>query len=113
MDQTDSNSIGPKIYSQSPKHGETRLCLDPWTKAFIRADQQVHLCCYHTPIGSIKDNTLIEILNNNISKSYRIGLLTGDLKETCKHCGDRKLVSIDELKSSVEKWYQDQVMIIY
>jgi radical SAM protein with 4Fe4S-binding SPASM domain len=95
-----------KVYSISPKEGETRLCLDPWGKVFIRVNGDVHLCCYNTKVGNLQDGPLDEVLNNKKAKSYREGLLTGKLQPQCGQCGDKKVCSIDELKSLVEEYYQ-------
>ena len=102
----------PRIYSIEPQEGQTRLCVDPWAKVFIRASGEVHLCCYYTPVGSIIDKPLDEVLNGEEAKSYRLGLLTGDLKPMCKLCGDKKIVSTEELKHAVEEWYQNKKMEI-
>ncbi len=101
-----------QIYSLKPQNGQTRLCIEPWAKAFIRANGDVHLCCYHTPVGSINDKPLCEVLNSEEAKSYRLGLLTGDLKPACQACGDKKLVSQEELKQAVEEWYKIRKMYI-
>jgi len=101
-----------RIYSQKPQEGQTRLCIDPWAKAFIRASGEVHLCCYPTPVGSINDKSLDEVLNNAEAKSYRLGLLTGNLKPTCQLCGDKQLVSPEELKRVIEEWYKNRKMEI-
>lgn len=102
----------PRIYSLEPQEGQTRLCIDPWAKAFIRASGEVHLCCYHTPVGSVNNKSLDEVLNSEEAKAYRLGLLTGDLKPACQLCGDKKLVSPEELKRVVEEWYKNRKMEI-
>ena len=49
----------------APLEGQTRICLDPWAKVFVRASGQVCLCCNAGPIGSLNDNSLDDILNND------------------------------------------------
>jgi alpha-D-ribose 1-methylphosphonate 5-triphosphate synthase subunit PhnL len=87
-----------------PQAGETRLCIDPWNKVFIRADAGVCMCCNSGPVGSLKDNTLDTILNNDKIKQYRIGLLTGALMPDCLKCPDREVVNIDKQTTLVKNW---------
>lgn len=82
--------------------GYTRMCLDPWSKCFIKADGTVRLCCYETAVGNINDNSLDEILNNERTIAYRNGLLTGQLLPMCKICGYKPVVTVKELSSLVE-----------
>jgi len=94
-----------KIYSIAPEEGKTRMCLDPWAKAFIRANGDVHLCCYNTNVGNLKDKTLDEVLNSDEAKAYRKGLLTGKPLSQCKICGDKSVCTTAELEQTVQEWY--------
>ena len=96
-----------KVYAISPQEGQTRLCLDPWGKAFVRVNGDVHLCCYGTNVGNLRDGTLEEILNNERAMAYRKDLLTGNLKAPCKGCGNKKVCSIIELKELVADYYEN------
>lgn len=66
----------------------TRDCLDPWNYIFIRSDLSVQLCCAGSEkVGSLGDGrSLGKILNNEVAKQYRRGLLTGKLKPSCVNC---------------------------
>lgn len=104
---------GTKRYSADPSLGQTRFCLDAWAKAFIQVDGGVRLCCYETLVGNIHHNSLDEVLNNDEAKSYREGLLTGNLKPMCKICGDKKIVKTETLKAAVESWYKTGKMSLH
>jgi len=95
-----------KHLSILPLEGQTRLCLDPWAKAFIRADGQVCLCCYSPAVGTIGDQTLHEILNSEQATAYRRGLLSGLLLQPCIHCPEKPVTEIAELVKLVQH-YQD------
>ncbi len=93
-------------YHGTVDKGYTLLCLDPWTKCFIKADGSVRLCCYETTVGNINEDKLENILNNQNTIDHRRGLLTGDLMPMCKLCGYKKIVPIEDLKQAVEEWYK-------
>lgn len=98
---------GTKVYSIDAQAGQTRMCLDPWGKAFIRVNGDVHLCCYGTNVGNLKDGSLDELMNNDKAVTYRRDLLTGELKSPCSGCGDKRVCSIGELREAVKKYYED------
>jgi radical SAM protein with 4Fe4S-binding SPASM domain len=100
-------NIYTKFYGIVPPKGQTRLCIDPWTKAFIKANGDVYLCCYKTYAGNLRDGTLDEILNSKEAQQYREGLLTGKPLTPCQGCGDKKVCSVSELQNAVLDWYED------
>lgn len=93
-------------FSIPPPVGCTRLCLDPWSKTFIRADLKVCLCCHSPPVGTLEDSTLEEVLNNSEATAYREGLLSGHLKPACQSCPDRKIVTIEEAQTALITYLQ-------
>lgn len=95
----------PILYALSVVPGQTRMCLDPWAKAFVRIGGDVHLCCYYTPVGNLATGTLSEILDSDEAKAYRQGLLTGELKPACQCCGDKRICTTQELEEKVREWY--------
>lgn len=99
--------MGTIRYSGTLGEGQTRHCLDAWVKAYIQVDGGVRLCCYETLVGTIETESLDEVLNNDVAKAYRRGLLTGDLMPMCRICGDKQIVSIEKLKVSVEEWFKN------
>lgn len=99
-----------KTYMIQPGPGETRLCIEPWSSVFIKANGDVRLCCYDSYVGSIMYRTLSEILNGDEAEEYRTALLSGNLKNVCKYCGDKRVVSIDELRSAVNNWQEKGVV---
>jgi radical SAM protein with 4Fe4S-binding SPASM domain len=103
---------GSRIYSIIPEEGKTRMCLDPWAKFFVRANGDVHLCCYGTNVGNLSKGTLDEVLNNEYAKEYRAGLLEGKPLPKCQSCGDKAVCTPEELKEKVQEWYDDGVYFI-
>ncbi len=99
-----------RIYTITPKDGETRMCLDPWAKVFIRANGDVHLCCYNTNVGNLSEGTLDEVLNNETAQAYRQGLLTGNLKPACQCCGDKQACTTIDLMKKVQEWLDKGTM---
>lgn len=91
-------------YYVAPKEGQTRMCLDPWAKVFIRATGKVCLCCNMPPVGSLEDDTLENILNNQESQQYRQGLLSGNVMPHCRTCPDRQIGDPNDLLRIVKKF---------
>jgi len=96
----------PKIYNLSLQPGESRLCIDPWAKVVISANGDVNLCCYTTKVGNLRDGSLEEIINGELAKQYREGLLTGNPMPLCRSCGDKPACSISQLKQKVDDWFE-------
>lgn len=48
-----------------------KKCNAPWVSTVIEADGTVRPCFFHDPLGSIKDHSLLDILNSEKSKQYR------------------------------------------
>ena len=92
-----------KCYSSNIKEGQTRNCLDPWTKVFLKADHQVRLCCFGPPVGDLDKQKLIEIINGPAAQTIRLNLLTGKLDQWCANCPARKEISPELLQELVKK----------
>lgn len=63
----------------------SKACNAPWVSAVVEADGTVRPCFFHDSLGSIKDNTLSEILNSEKSRTYRKELNT-QTNHTCVKC---------------------------
>lgn len=62
-----------------------KKCNAPWVSTVIEADGTVRPCFFHDALGSIKDNSLIDILNSKKSLDYRKTLDT-QTNPTCVKC---------------------------
>lgn len=87
-----------------PEEGQTRICLDPWAKVFVRATGEICLCCNAGPVGSLKIDTLDDILNSERAQDYRRGLLTGNVMPECRTCPDRPSGEPERLVQIVQKY---------
>ena len=99
-------------FTEIPSDNETRMCLDPWSKVFIKIDGSVALCCNAPPIGSLKDQTLQQILDNDEAKKYRKGLLIADLPYHCKVCPDRCTTTPQKLEETLMKYLEGNTDLI-
>jgi len=77
------------------KQSET-FCIYPWVHQYIGPPGDVKPCCVYQQdeqLGSLKENTLEEIWNNENTKKLRLDLLNGEKPPGCKICWDRTGVS--------------------
>ena len=87
--------------------GETRRCFDAWDMAFLRADGEVHLCCYaETPVGNCTDRPLKEVLSSPAAKVLRAGLLTGDMVPACVSCRRYEAVPVEAFQAEFAQRYR-------
>lgn len=98
----------PNIYTTEPDasgRAMTRHCVDPWNLVYIRADGGIQLCCLRSIIlGYLKEpNSLQQVLNGDLIKDYRLGLLTGNLKDCCRNCSGREWVPLETLHAEIRK----------
>ena len=85
----------------------TKNCLDPWSFVLCKSNGDVMSCCWHSPIGTLQENTLEEILSGAKAQSLRKSLLSGDLNKHCKKCPARENCTTTELESSVNFYLEN------
>jgi MoaA/NifB/PqqE/SkfB family radical SAM enzyme len=89
-----------------PAQGETRRCFDAWDMAFLRANGEVHLCCYaDTPVGNCSDLPLKDVLSSPAAKRLRSGLLTGDMIPACATCRRYEAVPAETFQAEFARRY--------
>lgn len=72
------------------------FCIYPWIHQYVGAAGDVKPCCvFDLPleVGSLKENTLKEIWNNDKTKQMRLDMLDGKPIRGCEYCYDREAVS--------------------
>lgn len=87
----------------------TRDCIDPWNLAFINSDNSV-MPCFVTQeaLGTLGDgNSLESLLEGGINKSYRKGLLSGDMREACKGCHCKGWTTTENLTNKVNDYLSE------
>jgi len=65
------------------------FCMFPWIHLYVNTDGEAYPCCttkYENPIGNVRDNTLVELWNNDKMKEVRKKLLAGEYVEGCNNC---------------------------
>lgn len=87
----------------------TRDCIDPWNLAFISSDNTVKPC-FVTPeaLGTLGDgNSLESLLEGPMNRSYRKGLLCGDMREACKTCHCKGWTTTENLVKKVNDYLSE------
>ena len=64
---------------------ESPRCNAPWVSAVIEANGNVRPCFFHPPVGSIRTNTLQEIVNGGEARKFRSELDVGS-NPVCRQC---------------------------
>lgn len=101
-DEESQQKTGSRRYSAPMTGKQTRDCLDPWRFIFVRANRDIHPCCFHRHIYSLSQGESLSTVFNNIPmKEMRRGLLTGNLPEDCRTCPARAWTSLRKLRLKV------------
>jgi radical SAM protein with 4Fe4S-binding SPASM domain len=69
------------------------FCIFPWIHQYVGPPGDVKPCCvykYTDEIGSLKENTLEEIWNNDRTKQMRLNFLNGVQDPSCAICNNRE-----------------------
>jgi hypothetical protein len=69
------------------------FCVFPWIHQYVGPPGDVKPCCvykYTDEIGSLKENTLEEIWNNDRTKQMRLNFLNGVQDPSCAICNNRE-----------------------
>ena len=66
-------------------HAKAPRCNAPWTSAVVEADGTVRPCFFHRPIGSLRTQTLVQILNGFEAQQFRAALDI-ETNAICKRC---------------------------
>lgn len=77
----------PAYYAAIYGHGPFpyKKCNAPWVSAVVEADGTVRPCFFHPPMGSVKEQSLDEILNSDTSIRFRKEL-DMESNSTCIKC---------------------------
>jgi hypothetical protein len=88
-------------YPQELKPGQTRLCLDPWSRAVVHADLGVALCERMPPVTKLSGRDLKRAVLCDEAEHYRLGLLSESIPEACRSCSKRPAVERYQLLESL------------
>lgn len=74
-------------------HTSKTFCIYPWIHQYVGPQGEVKPCCLYDPngegIGNLKDNSLSDIWNNDITKQMRLDMLNGIEVLGCSICNNR------------------------
>jgi MoaA/NifB/PqqE/SkfB family radical SAM enzyme len=91
-----------EVFTSDQAAGQTRFCIEPWNMLFVQASGCVQPCLFSRhSIGSLHTNSLDEILHGSEIRSYRHGLLTGNLLEECRGCNQKAWISQSDFQQFI------------
>jgi organic radical activating enzyme len=85
---SEQNNFDPLALAKTSK----TFCIFPWIHQYIGPPGDVKPCCVYKnseEIGSLKENTLAEIWNNDKTKKMRLDFLNGIEEPNCAICNNR------------------------
>jgi len=77
---------------EKAKNSKT-FCIYPWVHQYVGPPGDVKPCCVYQQdeeLGSLKENTLAEIWNNDKTKQMRLDMLNGNQPKGCDICWNRE-----------------------
>lgn len=80
---------------------EAPRCNAPWVSAVVEANGTVRPCFFHRPIGSLKSNTLLEVLNGFEAQQFRASLDVAT-NPVCRRC----VCSLNWREAASPKFYK-------
>lgn len=90
------------------------FCIFPWIHQYVGPSGDVKPCCvydYSSELGSLKENTLQEIWNNEKTKEMRLQFLKGEMNEGCTLCNSRIELNDQFYKLFNEKFFDENEKI--
>lgn len=84
----DQNNFDPLEMAKNSK----TFCIFPWVHQYVGPPGDVKPCCVYdwkAELGSLKENTLEEIWNNEKTKQLRLQFLKGEQHPNCSICNNR------------------------
>lgn len=85
---TKTNEFDPLSMAKTSK----TFCVFPWVHQYVGPPGDVKPCCVYDgskQLGSLKENTLKEIWNNDNTKEMRLQFLRGEQHPNCSICNNR------------------------
>lgn len=86
--------------------GETRICIQPWERVFIRNNGGVMPCCYGaSDIGNIREQSIDDVMRGGALTRLKRSLLTGvGLEPACLNCDGVPIGKVEELAGLVKQY---------
>lgn len=101
--------------SDKAKSSKT-FCIYPWIHQYVGPNGAVKPCCLYNPnkegIGSLKENSLKEIWNNEATKQMRLDMLNGVTIKGCDKCNSREGISTVHRDEANVNWFYPSIDII-
>ena len=95
--------------NQKFKLTESKIfCMMPWVHFHGFPDGRAYPCCtadYWHPVGNLREQTMVQIWNNEKYKQLRLNMLNEVKSEECKHCYEREEHGFFSLRNDANKTY--------
>jgi len=108
------NDVVCEYTPQERKHIST-VCVHPWFQLHIGTGGDVLPCCdsvHSLPLGNIKDNTIIDIVNSDKFNSIREKMISGERPIECSTCYDVEDVGMESKRNRMNKKYSNDYKFI-
>lgn len=82
------------------------FCMLPWTHLHAYPTGEAYPCCVghmRHPIGNLRDNTLVEIWNDDPMKTLRKNMLSGEKSAACSQCYEQESMGFFSMRNSSNK----------
>lgn len=96
----------------SKKLPSESYCVIPWIHLNTWPNGNVFQCCitdFRNHIGSLKDNTMEEIWNNDYMRQLRLDLLDGKKPSSCSKCFEQEDMGITSFRNAANKNFQQHI----
>jgi organic radical activating enzyme len=87
------------------------FCMLPWLHVFVSPSGEAFPCCTtdrSLVLGNVKNNTMEEIFNNDVTKQLRLDMLNEVQSDCCKLCYDRETISPHTYRTFGKEYFGDK-----
>tara|TARA_Y100000310_G_C20649658_1_gene798643 strand:- start:661 stop:1956 length:1296 start_codon:yes stop_codon:yes gene_type:complete len=92
------------------------FCMYPWIHLHAYPDGRAYPCCsakYGYPLGSVKENTMEEVWNNDNMKKLRIRMLNNKPSKECTKCYEQEKSGFFSLRQSANQHFGHNIKKIH
>lgn len=88
------------------------FCIYPWIHQYVGPGGEVKPCCIYQPtsevpyLGNLKDNSLADVWNNDVTKQMRLDMLNGVQIAGCSMCNNRVGLTRVHREDTNDIWFE-------